>query len=85
MADFDYWTEDGAGLTESDVREAFGEMLDESYETVTIAGIEFFPSDILRECDPVAYHVYSHDYASGMVAADEWFEQDPTEDDDSDN
>jgi len=29
---------------------------------VTIAGIQFDPSTILKECDPVAYRCYLSDY-----------------------
>ena len=42
----------------------FDEMLDECYPTITIAGIDFYPADILAECDPIAYRVALHDWAS---------------------
>lgn len=44
--------------------EIFDEMLDESYPTVVITGITFFPSDILAECDPIAYRVGLNDFMS---------------------
>jgi hypothetical protein len=44
--------------------EMFDEMLDECYHTVKIAGITFFASDILFECDPIAYRVALSDYKS---------------------
>jgi hypothetical protein len=31
----------------------------------------FFPSDILKECDPVAYRVYLSDFESEMEDEDE--------------
>lgn len=34
--------------------------------TVTVAGIEFNKSTILRECDPVAYRCYLSDYISSL-------------------
>jgi hypothetical protein len=34
--------------------------------TVTVAGIEFNKSMILRECDPVAYRCYLSDYISSL-------------------
>jgi len=33
---------------------------------VTVAGIEFNRSTILRECDPVAYRCYLSDYISSL-------------------
>jgi len=44
--------------------EMFDEMLDESYPTVLIAGITFFPATILAECDPIAYRVGLNDWQS---------------------
>lgn len=40
----------------------FDDYLDEVYPTVTIAGIEFLPSRILREVDPIAYRVTKSDW-----------------------
>ena len=46
--------------------EDFDQMLDESHDIVTIAGIDFLPSQILKECDPIAYNEYCTDYLSIM-------------------
>ena len=46
--------------------EDFDNMLDESHEVVRIAGIDFLPSQILKECDPIAYNTYCADYISIM-------------------
>ncbi len=48
------------------IEEQFDEMLDESYGTITIAGIEFDASTILKRCDPIAHRVYLSDFASEM-------------------
>lgn len=37
-------------------------MLDDCYESVTIGGIQFYPSDILKNCDPTGYRVGFADY-----------------------
>lgn len=37
--------------------EAFDEMLDECYPTYKIGTMEFYPSQILFECDPIAYQI----------------------------
>ena len=47
-------------ISESD----FDSYLDDSEETVTICGIEFYPSDILKSCDPIAYRCAKSDYES---------------------
>ena len=44
--------------------EDFDEMLNESYDVVKIAGIEFSPAEILKNCDQIAYNVYAADYLS---------------------
>ena len=40
----------------------FDEFLDEIEGSITVAGMEFFPSDILKSCDPVAYRCAKNDY-----------------------
>lgn len=47
-------------ISESD----FDNVLDESEESVTIFGMEFYPSDILKSCDPIAYRCAKSDYES---------------------
>ncbi|MGV2479765.1 UNVERIFIED_CONTAM: hypothetical protein IGO34_23300 [Salmonella enterica subsp. enterica serovar Weltevreden] len=72
-----YDTETGE---EFDPEDRFDEMLDELYESITVAGIEFEPSRILKECDPIAYRVYLYDEESERIEAGEWSETDPEED-----
>ena len=40
----------------------FDQMLNEVYNKVKIGDIEFFPSQILYDCDPIAYSVYLNDW-----------------------
>ena len=42
----------------------FDEFLDDIEGGITVAGMEFFPSDILKSCDPVAYRCAKNDYES---------------------
>ena len=42
---------------------------------VTVAGIEFNRSTILKECDPVAYRCYLSDYISSLEE-DDWVIED---------
>ena len=40
----------------------FDEYLDMEYEPIGIAGLFFYPSQVLYACDPVAYRIYAQDY-----------------------
>ena len=39
-----------------EIKTMFDEMLDESYPVVEMGTLKFYPSQILRECDPIAYN-----------------------------
>jgi hypothetical protein len=45
----------------------FDEMLDECYPTYSINGMEYMPSAILKECDPIAYRVMFSEYADELA------------------
>ena len=47
--------------TMEEAYERFDDMLDES-GPVVIAGLEFSPSAILKEMDPIGYRTYFNDY-----------------------
>lgn len=47
---------------EQELENQFNEMLDECYPTVEIGGILFYPSRIVKECDPIAYRVWLSDW-----------------------
>ena len=51
---------------EQELREQFDEYLNDCHDPVVIAGILFYPADILKECDPIAYRVYLNDFESEM-------------------
>jgi hypothetical protein len=42
----------------------FDEYLDEVYGTFDVCGITFKASDIMKNCDPVAYRCYQADFRS---------------------
>jgi len=44
--------------------ENFDEMLNEVYGEINVAGSIFTASDILKNCDSIAYSVYASDYLS---------------------
>jgi len=45
-------------------RMEFEDYLNDSYGRIEICGTVFFASDILKECDPIAYRVYLSDFES---------------------
>lgn len=46
--------------------EKFDEVLNDTHKPVIIAGLTFYPADILYKCDPVAYHIASIDFKDAM-------------------
>lgn len=42
--------------------EDYDDMLDECYDEISIGGITFNPSQVLKECDPTAYRCGFNDY-----------------------
>ena len=50
-----------------EVKKMFDEMLDESYPIVTMGTCTFYPSQILRECDPIAYNEALLDFEDAIV------------------
>ena len=39
------------------IEERFDEMLDDLYEPITIGFGKYYASDILKNCDPIAYRI----------------------------
>lgn len=69
-------------IDESDAVEAYESLLDED-GPVTVAGIQFYPSEILRELDPTAYRCGMNDYLDSMDLTTDADEADPEEDEDA--
>lgn len=53
-------------VTQDELEDMFADCLNDS-GTVLAAGIEFYPSDILKNCDPVAWRCGLADYADSLV------------------
>ena len=69
--------------TMEEAYERFDDMLDES-GPVIIAGIEFSPSAILKEMDPIAYRTYFNDYMDACdIDTDDLLEDEDSDFDDS--
>ena len=50
-----------------EVKTMFDEMLDESYPIVTMGALTFYPSQILRDCDPIAYNEALLDFEDSII------------------
>lgn len=59
------WEE--ATLSDEWATDQFDEMLDETHEPVTLMGLEWAPSEILREMDPTAYRCEFNDWTDSMA------------------
>lgn len=50
--------------------EMYDNFLDDCYEPYKIGSIEFYASDILKSCDPIAYRCGMNDYFSDVDVTD---------------
>ena len=50
-----------------DIIEMVIDLLDEQGE-VTIGNLTFYPSQILKQCDPIAYRITVNEYIDNMIA-----------------
>lgn len=46
---------------------SYDDMLDECYDVIKIGNITFLPSQVLKECDEVAYNIGYSEYIDGIV------------------
>jgi hypothetical protein len=49
----------------------FEDFLDDTYEPYKIGDLTFYPSQVLRECDPVAYRCYLSDWEDSQESEEE--------------
>lgn len=54
-----------------ELKSKFDDMLDECYPVYKMGELTFYPSQILRECDPIAYRVALADIESDLTQYDE--------------
>lgn len=60
--------------THEELVKNFDEMLDMSTPYYELCGAVFFPSDILKTCDPVMYNQCLNDHINYMLETDEIFQ-----------
>jgi hypothetical protein len=49
-----------------EIEQSYSDLLDDIYPSYVINGMEYMPSDILKNCDPIAYRVGLSDYESEL-------------------
>ena len=54
-------------LSEEEAKANFDAFLDECYPMVTIGYSEFYPSTVLKECDPISYRIGFADYVDSLI------------------
>jgi len=54
-------------ITEFEALRLYDDMLDDSNETVTVAGSQFSPSCVLRSLDPIAYREGFSQYVDFLI------------------
>lgn len=54
-------------LTQYELEQQYDEMLDDCYEPYKMADMIYYASDILKNCDPMAYRTGMSDYANALI------------------
>ncbi|MEG2914928.1 MAG: hypothetical protein RR839_00615, partial [Oscillospiraceae bacterium] len=47
--------------------EAYAEMIDDTNEMVIVCGMEYYPSTVLKEVNPIAYNCGFSDFQSSII------------------
>lgn len=58
-------------MPEYEAKANYDAFLDECYPVVTLGYSQFYPSDIIKNCDPIAYRVGFIDYVDMMMEEEE--------------
>jgi hypothetical protein len=53
-------------MSEYEAKDNYDAFLNDCYEVVTVGYSEFYPSDILKNCDPIAYRCGFADYVDSL-------------------
>lgn len=64
-------------ITEDELHDSFDDALDQ-HDEIKIGSLTFSPSQVLRNCDPIAYRIGVEEYAD-MIAQDGTFVKGYTE------
>lgn len=55
-----------AKLADYELEEMYKDFIDDTTESVKIWGMEYYASQVLRECDPIAYRCGFNDWLDGL-------------------
>jgi hypothetical protein len=53
------------GKSEDEMHEIYDEFIDETSNEISILGLTYYASEILKKVDPIAYRCYFHDWLDG--------------------
>lgn len=54
-------------IYEDELEQLFNDYLDDAYEPITLGFGKFYASDILKNCDPIAYRIGLGEFADNLV------------------
>jgi hypothetical protein len=54
-------------LTQEQLEQSFDEMFDEFYPAVKFGDLTYYPSQILKSCDPIAYQIAVSEHADYLA------------------
>lgn len=57
---------------ENEVDENLDELIDNENETIHIGSLTYSPSEVLKECDPIAYRCYADDLRNFFYEDDKY-------------
>ena len=72
-----YYDADGAEIYGYELESVYGDLLDEVYGVVVIAGIEYDTSAALRDVDPTAFRCGFLDWLDSEIRDGVYFEESP--------
>lgn len=68
----DFWEELNNAI-ENEVDWNIDDIIDEENDTIYIGSCSYSPSEVLRECDPIAYRCYADDVKNAYYEDDKYY------------
>jgi hypothetical protein len=53
-------------MTDYELEQLYDEILNDSYGEIKLGYLTFYPADIIKNCDPIAYRVGLSDFESTL-------------------
>lgn len=67
-------------LSEREAMEHFDELLDDCNEPMIMGSLTFYPHDVLKRCDPIAYRCDFIDFVNSMAEDGNFYVEGYTDD-----